>query len=205
MNKFFRFEKSHVSEFMAKRADVTIENFLDEKEMQAINKAFRYGTLEYLSDGLTFLPEKNNATVMLVNLFIGNDTPKDLLKGLLSNIRTPFTIAVDFWCLSESPTRGLDIMYPSFGTSCNLSKNNFKKFENYKINIIITLLSDNKIKYMKWDKSVDELLESLDHSVVNLRKGIFDAHSSRRNNIIGSGVSVTKILAMWVRIQKSMY
>ena len=117
MNKFFRFEKESVVKFMAERADVDIEKFLDEKEVVAIERDLKYGTFEYLADSIQFKPTKADATVIELNLFLGNDTPKQLLKGLLTQIRTPYTIFVDFWCIAESITSGLLVIYPSYGTS----------------------------------------------------------------------------------------
>lgn len=58
---------------------------------------------------------------------------------------------------------------------------------------------------MKWDNQVDELIESLNHATVDIRDKIFNAHSTSRRSILTSGVSINKVLTMWVRIQKSQY
>lgn len=177
MNKFWNFEKESVVEFMADRPELDMMDILSEKETLIIERDLKYGTLEYLGDTLRFNPEKDDANVILVTLLLGDSEPKVLLKELLAKIRTPFSIAVDFWCISDSFTRGEMVLYPSFGTRYN------------------------KKTYMKWDHHVEELIESFDTK--HLNDQIYKAHASARPTLSRSGVQVKRVVSMWVRLSKS--
>ena len=176
MNTFWIFEKASVVEFMAKRPEHDIVKFLNPDEQEALRKDLRYGTIEYLSDSLSFKPNKEHASIMEITIFLADDNPRILLKKLLRQIRTPYSISVDFWCIGET-INGLKAIYPSFGTCIN------------------------KMRYMKHDKQVDQLIQSLDPK--GLKERIFEAHAKARPTVSKSGVGISKELSLWVRILKN--
>ena len=177
MNKFWSFEKDSIAKFVADRPNVDVTDFLSEKEVKIVEEDLKYGTLEYIGDSLTYRPSKEDANVILVTLVVGNNDPKVLLKNLLTSLRTPFSIAIDFWCISESENKGALVLYPSFGTRYN------------------------KKTYMKWDHQVDELLDSIETD--GIKDKIYNAHASARPAISRSGVQVKKVMSMWVRLSKT--
>jgi len=176
MNKFWDFEKKTLVNFFADRQEQNIEHFLEKEEMAAINRDLRYGTLEYLSDSLSFRPNKNEANTIEATLFLANENPKSILKKFLHQIRTPYVIAVDFWCIGNSTSKGLQVIYPSFGTALN------------------------KQQYIKYDEQVSELLDVLETG--DLKKKIYDAHARSRDSIQKSGVNIEHVLSMWIRLMK---
>jgi len=116
MNKFWNFEKEAVVEYIGSRPKYDIRKFLDDKDIAAIEGDIKYGSYEYINDSVLFKPTKEDAKVITITIVLGNDTPKTVLETLLSQVRTPYSIAFDFWCISSSATRGLKVLYPSFGT-----------------------------------------------------------------------------------------
>jgi len=58
---------------------------------------------------------------------------------------------------------------------------------------------------MKLDSDVVDLLDSLDHGVVQIKEKILRAHALHRKTLIDSSVQVTKVMSMWVRLQKQSY
>ena len=146
-NKFWNFEKTAISNFLADRPSIDIWKFLDDKDLETIKRDLKYGTIEYLDDSVLFVPSRENASTIRLNLFLGNDHPEKLLKKFLSSFRKPFNIFVDFWCIGHSSLKGNLVIYPSMGTSIN------------------------KNRLIKTDKDLDDLMQIVGSD--NLEEKIF--------------------------------
>ena len=94
MNKFFNFEKQSLIDFVAKRKSVDILNFIDETDLKAINSDLKYGNIDYLDSSIVFLPTKEDTKVIIMNVVLGNESPKKLFEGLLEKIEYPYQIAI---------------------------------------------------------------------------------------------------------------
>ena len=128
-----------------------------------------------------FRPDRENARSFDLTLFLEDSDPKTIAKRILSLIRTPFKIYVDFWCIGKSKT-GFLLVQPSYGTPIN-----------------------PKI-LMKTDDDVQNLIDHvLDHKRADLRTMIFDAHAKTRQTVLESGVCITKIISIWMRVSKNSF
>ena len=94
MNKFFNFEKQSLIDFVAKRKSVDILNFIDETDLKAINSDLKYGNIDYLDSSIVFLPSKEDTKIIIINVVLGDESPKKLFEGLLENIEYPYQIAI---------------------------------------------------------------------------------------------------------------
>ena len=180
-NKFWKFEKDELALYMADRPDYEISDFLDDEEIKIIEKTSKYGSLEYLSDNLIFKPSKEDTKSIEIDIFLGEDDPRKILETILSLIRTPFSINIDFWCLGESTNqKDLLLIFPSLGTVVNSKK------------------------YMKFDYHVDELVDSFDHSKNDLCEKVFNAHATARPTVRNTGVRIFKLLTMRMWLSKRL-
>ena len=180
-DKLWEFEKNGLATYMVNRPEPDILKHLEEKEIELIDKDLKYGTLEYISDGIMFKPSKDDANSVELNFFLGDQPPNVILKQISKLVRPPYLISVDFWCIAQS-TEGLLVVYPSYGTCIN-----------------------KKNRLMKTHLDVEHFLNKLDHEKNDLRTDIFKAHASSRITVLNSGISITKILSMWIRLKKISY
>ena len=128
---------------------------------------------------MLFKPAYEDASTVVIQLQIRDDAPATLLRNLLDIFATPYWCTVDFWSIGES-SRGKLLVYPSFGTAIN------------------------KKKFMKNDEDVDELVESLRQPLNILQEDVFNAHAKTRGAVLGSGLGISKLVTMWIRIQKKI-
>ena len=97
----------------------------------------------------------------------------------MKDLVLPFWCTIDFWSIGASQ-KGTLLVYPSFGTSFNSRK------------------------LMKTDDDVADLVDSLRQPDNVLQEAVFQRHAKTREAILGSGLGITKLFTMWVRIQKNI-
>ena len=97
----------------------------------------------------------------------------------MKNLSPPYSIYIDFWSIGSS-RNGLLLIYPSYGTRIN------------------------KIRYMKSEENVQRLVDIFDTDEDSLQDIVFEAHADARN-IRHSGIAITKLITMWIRVQKELY
>ena len=57
---------------------------------------------------------------------------------------------------------------------------------------------------MKSDEGVQNLVNIFDTDEESLQDIVFEAHADARN-IRHSGIAITKLITMWIRVQKELY
>ena len=55
---------------------------------------------------------------------------------------------------------------------------------------------------MKKASDIKDLVDSLNIDIDSLQDKVFDAHAATRKTVFDSGIGITKIITMWLRIQK---
>jgi hypothetical protein len=58
---------------------------------------------------------------------------------------------------------------------------------------------------MKTKNDVDNLVESLNHDTFSLAVKIFEAHAFRRKSVAISGIGISKVISIWMRVSKQQF
>ena len=98
------------------------ESDLTTEDLAATNNFIRRNPKVYFSSHIIFFP-KISPRSFYINLKIGKNSPKIIIRKLLDCLEPPFELNCDFFAITESSTRQEpSLLHPSVATSFNETK-----------------------------------------------------------------------------------